>query len=124
MSLVVGKQHQVSLTQSNLLGNHGSAVLVLTVGKIESFQSWSPQRILPGNGRDKLCSCTLSPDHPSVHLTYYIIAAASCSGRKGDLRLKIVDVVPSVSRSGSATAIKAFDLGSLYFEMEILPTII
>ena len=59
-----------------------------------------------------------------MHLTYYIIIAASYNGRKGDLRLKITDLVPSLSQSSSLTLIEAFDLSSPYFEVEILPIII
>lgn len=60
----------------------------------------------------------------NLPITFYIITAASYYRRKGDLRLKITDLVPTLSQNSSVTLIKTLDLSSFYFEMEILLRII
>jgi hypothetical protein len=70
----MGKQYQVTLTQSILLCKYYFVMLVFNVGKMQCFESWYSAVILHGNGRTK-CSYVVSlsdniVDHQPVHLAF------------------------------------------------------
>lgn len=74
-----------------------------------------------------MCSYSLSNYilyHQSIHLTFYKITEAGYNRRKGDLKLKIVNLVPTLSKNSSVTLIEVFYFSAFYFEMERLLMII